>query len=90
MLILIAIVDRAFGGRLARKLRAVLPERGLKAEKVVVTEVRNFVIILATRWPAVCWTLTRDLIQKLRGVRRRRESQMVVMIVIVNVRMWCQ
>lgn len=33
------IVFRALGGRRARKLRAVLPERGLKGEKAVVTEV---------------------------------------------------
>lgn len=42
-----AIVDRALGGSCARKLRAVLPERGLKGEKAVVTAVRYFVIILA-------------------------------------------
>lgn len=36
---------RAFGGRRARKLRAVLPERGLNGEKVVLTVVRNRVII---------------------------------------------
>ncbi|KAK4997444.1 Protein transport protein sec20 [Elasticomyces elasticus] len=34
----IFIVVRALGGRRARKLRAVLPERGLKGEKVVETE----------------------------------------------------
>lgn len=41
------IVERAFGGRRARKFRAVLPERALKGEKVAVTEVRYFVSIVA-------------------------------------------
>lgn len=44
---------RAFGGSRARKLRAVLPDLGLKGEKEVVTEVRNRVIIAAvvcTSW----------------------------------------
>lgn len=43
---LMAMLDRAFGGSIARKLRAVLPDLGLKAEKEVVTEVRNRVIIV--------------------------------------------
>lgn len=41
-----AIVERAFGGRRARKLRAVFPERGLKGEKAAVTPVMYLVIIL--------------------------------------------
>ena len=40
------MVLRAFGGSMARKLRAVLPDLGLKGEKEVVTEVKNLVIIL--------------------------------------------
>lgn len=47
ILMLMAIVDRAFGGSRARKLRTVFPERGLKGEKVVVTAVRYLDIILA-------------------------------------------
>lgn len=38
-----AMVVRALGGSIARKLRAVLPDLGLKGEKAVVTEVRNLV-----------------------------------------------
>jgi hypothetical protein len=45
----IFIVLRAFGGKRARKLRAVLPDLGLKGEKAVETEVRKRVIILAAR-----------------------------------------
>lgn len=41
------IVLRALGGRRARKLRAVLPERGLKAEKTVFTDVMYLVSMLA-------------------------------------------
>jgi hypothetical protein len=41
------MVWRAFGGRRARKLRAVLPDLGLKGEKAVETEVKKRVIILA-------------------------------------------
>jgi len=36
----------AVGGSSARKLRAVLPDLGLKGEKAVVTEVRYLVSIL--------------------------------------------
>lgn len=43
---LMAMVVRALGGSIARKLRAVLPDFGLKGEKAVVTEVRNRVIIV--------------------------------------------
>jgi len=46
ILILMAILRRAFGGSMARKLRAVLPDFGLKGEKDVEIEVRNRVIIL--------------------------------------------
>jgi hypothetical protein len=42
----IAMVVRALGGSMARKLRAVLPDLGLKGEKAVVTEVRYLVSIL--------------------------------------------
>lgn len=45
-----AMVERALGGSRARKLRAVLPVRALKGEKVVRTAVRYFVIILAGVW----------------------------------------
>lgn len=45
-LIVMLIVERAFGGRDARKMRAVLPERELKGEKVAVTEVMYFVSML--------------------------------------------
>ena len=41
-----AMVLRALGGSMARKLRAVLPDLGLKGEKAVVTEVRYLVSIL--------------------------------------------
>jgi hypothetical protein len=41
-----AMVERALGGSMARKLRAVLPDLGLKGEKAVVTEVRYLVSIL--------------------------------------------
>jgi len=44
---LTAMVLRAFGGSIARKLRAVLPDLALKGEKEVVIEVRNRVIIAA-------------------------------------------
>lgn len=40
------MVCRALGGSIARKLRAVLPDLGLKGEKAVVTEVRKRVSIL--------------------------------------------
>ena len=46
-LISIFMVERALGGRRARKLRAVLPDLGLKGEKAVETEVKKRVIILA-------------------------------------------
>lgn len=42
----IAMVERALGGSMARKLRAVLPDLGLKGEKAVVTEVRYLVSIV--------------------------------------------
>jgi hypothetical protein len=45
----IAMVDRALGGRRARKLRAVLPERPLNGEKVARTEVMYLVSILRRR-----------------------------------------
>jgi len=45
MFTVMVISRRAFGGSRARKLRAVLPDFGLKGEKAVVTEVMNFVII---------------------------------------------
>ena len=45
ILVSMAIVERAFGGSKARKLRAVLPERPLKGEKVARTEVMYFVSI---------------------------------------------
>ena len=48
MLISMPIVERALGGRRARKLRAVLPERPLNGEKVALTEVMYFVSILRT------------------------------------------
>lgn len=41
------IVVRALGGSMDRKRRAVVPDFGLKGEKVVATEVRYLVIILA-------------------------------------------
>jgi hypothetical protein len=41
-----AMVVRALGGSIARKLRAVLPDLGLKGEKAVVTEVRYLVSIV--------------------------------------------
>jgi hypothetical protein len=41
-----AMVERALGGSMARKLRAVLPDLGLKGENAVVTEVRYLVSIL--------------------------------------------
>lgn len=41
-----AMVVRALGGSIARKLRAVLPDLGLKGEKAVVTEVRNLVSMM--------------------------------------------
>jgi hypothetical protein len=41
------MVLRAFGGSMARKLRAVLPDLALKGEKAVETEVRKRVIISA-------------------------------------------
>jgi hypothetical protein len=47
ILIWMAMVERALGGSRARKLRAILPVRGLKGEKLVVTEVMYLVIILA-------------------------------------------
>lgn len=47
ILMLMAMVERALGGRRARKLRAVLPERGLKGEKEVVTPVMYLLIISA-------------------------------------------
>lgn len=53
-----AIVERALGGRRARKLRAVFPERALKGEKVVVTEVMYLLIIAVEngRWyGGECW-----------------------------------
>jgi len=40
------MVVRALGGSMARKLRAVLPDLGLKGEKAVVTEVRYLVSIV--------------------------------------------
>lgn len=40
------MVERAFGGSSARKLRAVLPEGFLKGEKVVVTLVMYLVSML--------------------------------------------
>lgn len=40
------MVVRALGGSRARKLRAVLPDFGLKGEKAVATEVRYLVSIL--------------------------------------------
>lgn len=43
---MIAMVVRAFGGNIARKLRAVFPDLGLKGEKAVETEVRNRVIMV--------------------------------------------
>lgn len=43
----IFMVERAFGGSMARKLRAVFPDLGLKGEKAVETEVRNRVIIVS-------------------------------------------
>ena len=45
---LIAIVDLALGGRSARKLRAVLPERALNGEKEAVTEVMYLVSIFGS------------------------------------------
>lgn len=42
----IDMVVRALGGSMARKLRAVLPDLGLKGEKAVVTEVRYLVSIV--------------------------------------------
>jgi len=47
-----AIVERALGGSRARKLRAVLPDLGLKGEKAVATEVRYLVSMVAAR--SVC------------------------------------
>ena len=44
----IVIVDRALGGSIARKFRAVLPDLGLKGEKAVTTEVMYLVIMMAT------------------------------------------
>lgn len=44
---LTAMFRRAFGGSIARKLRAVLPDLALKGEKEVVIEVRKRVIIVA-------------------------------------------
>lgn len=44
-----AIVVRALGGSIARKLRAVLPERALKGEKLAETEVRYLVNMLQGR-----------------------------------------
>lgn len=46
---LMAIVDRAFGGSRAKKFRTVLPDLGLKGENVVVTPVMYLLIILARR-----------------------------------------
>jgi len=46
VLTLMVMVERALGGSMARKLRAVLPDLGLNGEKAVVTEVRNRVIIV--------------------------------------------
>lgn len=45
----IFMVLLAFGGSMAKKLRAVLPDLGLKGEKAVLTEVKNLVIIVAAR-----------------------------------------
>lgn len=42
-----AIWERALGGSRERNVRAVLPERALKGENVVRTEVMYFVSILA-------------------------------------------
>ena len=47
VLISIAIVERAFGGSKAKKLRAVLPERALNGENDAVTPVMYLVSILA-------------------------------------------
>ena len=52
-----AIVERAFGGSKARKLRAVLPERALKGEKTALTEVMYLVSILegsGLKYQCVC------------------------------------
>lgn len=43
------MVERALGGSRARKLRAVLPLRGLKGEKVVVMPVRYLVSMVGGR-----------------------------------------
>lgn len=45
ILMSIAMVERAVGGSRARKLRAVLPARALKGEKVACTAVMYFVSI---------------------------------------------
>ena len=47
------MVVRALGGSMARKLRAVLPDLGLKGEKAVVTEVRYLVSIVGG-WRVFC------------------------------------
>lgn len=52
---LMAMVERALGGRRARKLRAVLPERALKGEKEVVTEVMYLLIIVARLACSLVW-----------------------------------
>ena len=44
-----AMVERALGGRRARKLRAVFPERPLKGEKVARTEVIYLVSMLSVQ-----------------------------------------
>lgn len=41
------MVERALGGSRARKLRAVLPDLGLKGEKAVATEVMYLASIFA-------------------------------------------
>lgn len=41
---------RAFGGSSARKVRAVLPDRALKGEKLVATEVMYLVNMVPVRF----------------------------------------
>ena len=60
MLMLMAMLRRAFGGSMARKLRAVLPDLGLNGEKEVEIEVRKRVIIVAVfeEWlKSACWLI---------------------------------